>query len=152
MITLDVECYVNGTKDYIDKSIHIIMPIDEIDEEMVKTKDLEIETNHMHIHEHEDGTKHSHEHTHYDDIEDHFHEHEEKKDNNIDNICSTTSPRAAAQTSTASEKISLLYPNSLVVGADQILECEGIIFDKPKKLTSSSVTFSKISFIFIWFI
>ena len=80
MITLDVECYVNGTKDYIDKSIHIIMPIDEIDEEMVKTKDLEIETNHMHIHEHEDGTKHSHEHTHYDDIEDHFHEHEEKKE------------------------------------------------------------------------
>ena len=80
MSTLDVECYVNGTKDYIDKSIHIIMPIDEIDEEMVKTKDLEIETNHMHIHEHEDGTKHSHEHTHYDDIEDHFHEHEEKKE------------------------------------------------------------------------
>ena len=80
MITLDVECYVNGTKDYIDKSINIIMPIDEIDEEMVKTKDLEIETNHMHIHEHEDGTKHSHEHTHYDDIEDHFHEHEEKKE------------------------------------------------------------------------
>ena len=32
------------------------------------------------------------------------------------------------------EKISLLYPNSLVVGADQILECEGIIFDKPKNL------------------
>ena len=45
------------------------MPIDEIDEEMIKTKDLEIETNHKHEHEHEDGTKHSHEHTHSDDIE-----------------------------------------------------------------------------------
>ena len=54
------------------------MPIDEIDEEMIKTKDLEIETNHKHEHEHEDGTKHSHEHTHSDDIEDHSHKHENK--------------------------------------------------------------------------
>ena len=54
------------------------MPIDEIDEEMIKTKDLEIETNHKHEHEHEDGTKHSHEHTHFDDIEDHSHKHENK--------------------------------------------------------------------------
>ncbi|MBI37546.1 MAG: septum formation protein Maf [Alphaproteobacteria bacterium] len=32
------------------------------------------------------------------------------------------------------EKISLLHPNSLVVGVDQILDCEGVIFDKPKNL------------------
>jgi hypothetical protein len=54
------------------------MPIDEIDEEMIKTKDLEIETKHEHEHEHEDGTKHSHEHTHSDDIEDHSHKHDSK--------------------------------------------------------------------------
>jgi len=80
LITLDVECYASGTKDYIDNTLYTIMAIDEIDEEMVKTKDLEIETNHEHKHKHEDGTKHSHEHKHSDDMEDHSHEHKKKKE------------------------------------------------------------------------
>ena len=63
-ITLDVECYESGTRVYIDNN-SVYGMIDEIDEDMIKTKDLEISTqvDHKHEHKHEDGTKHSHEHS-----------------------------------------------------------------------------------------
>ena len=79
-ITLDVECYESGTRVYIDNN-SVYGMIDEIDEDMIKTKDLEISTqvDHKHEHKHEDGTKHSHEHSHSEDIEDHSHSHSEKK-------------------------------------------------------------------------